>query len=150
MTQKDIKLIIIGKGIEYENLRKLIKSLDLEDKIKILTNIDDKTLKLYINASIGLILPSRYEYFGLVQLEAMTFGKPIINTNVLGARTVAENNKEAITIEPNNVNALSKALISLYENPNLRQTIGQNGYKKYLEKFKQSIWEKRIKEAIDS
>ncbi|NQU74541.1 MAG: glycosyltransferase, partial [Candidatus Omnitrophica bacterium] len=77
-------LIIIGTGPLEKKLNKMVKGLGLEGKITFLYNISDEDLPAYYHASQAFILPSieRSEAFGIVQLEAMACGKPVISTRL--------------------------------------------------------------------
>jgi glycosyltransferase involved in cell wall biosynthesis len=82
------------------------------------------------------VLPSRSEPFGIVLLEAMACKKPIIATTVGGIPEIIEDGKTGILVEPDNPDALAKALIALLRNPALRRTIARNGYVTVRERFR--------------
>jgi glycosyltransferase involved in cell wall biosynthesis len=77
----------------------------------------------YRNCSI-FIAPSRYESFGLIYAEAMSFGKPVIGTNVGGIPEVIENNKSGFLCENKCVKDFVRALSTLLENKELRKGMG--------------------------
>lgn len=127
---KNAVLFIIGDGplkISFENY---ITENNLQEKIILLGAISNKKIKNnYIQASDIFILSSirKSESFGIVQLEAMRYGKPVINTNLgTGVNYVSINNETGLTVEPANSKELSKAIKTLLEDDTLREKLGQN------------------------
>lgn len=84
----DLKVKIVGSGSEKEGLQKMIISLGLSDRVSILSEADRSEVKEYIQKSSFLILPSRYETFGNVLLEAMACGKPVVATRCGGPEEI--------------------------------------------------------------
>lgn len=127
---KNAVLFIIGDGplkISFENY---ITENNLQEKIILLGAISNKKIKNnYIQASDIFILSSirKSEAFGIVQLEAMRYGKPVINTNLgTGVNYVSINNETGLTVEPKNSTALASAIKTLLEDDTLRAKLGQN------------------------
>ena len=132
------KLIIIGNGKCNKQLNLLIKKLKLENNIFILNNISDNEIKYFFKLCEFYVLSSisSAETFAISQVEAMQFGKAIINTNLKsGVPYVAVNNIEAVTVEPNNINALANAITKLIFNTELRNKLGKNAKIKFDKEF---------------
>lgn len=88
----------------------------------------DEILPAYYQACDIFCLPatSSAEAFGIVQVEAMAAGKPIISTRLNnGVDFVNQHGATGLTVEPNNVNALADGLNKLLANPILRQQLGE-------------------------
>jgi len=83
-----------------------------------------KTCDVFCAPSTG------FESFGIVLLEAMAAGKPIVATNIPGYRGVLDHGREGWLVEPENERALADAIIQLLQNPALRQQMGANGRQK--------------------
>ena len=81
------------------------------------------------------VAPSRYESFGLVYLEAMRFGKPVVACNSGGTPEVIEHKKTGLLVEPGKVRPLVKAILHLISNPNYRHLLGNSGKKRCKELF---------------
>jgi rhamnosyl/mannosyltransferase len=76
------------------------------------------------------------EAFGIVQQEAMLFGKPVINTNLpTGVPYVSIHQKTGLTVPPHNVKALAQAIQKLTDSPDLRTFYGENARKRVLESY---------------
>lgn len=103
---------IIGEGSENNYLQKLIKFYNMENKIFLLGQKTNNLVVKYMQASDYLIQPSDYESFGLVLVEAILCGTPVISTEVGGIPEIVDNSN-GILVVPNNVEALFYALIDI-------------------------------------
>ena len=113
----DAHLIIIGDGPLQKELQNQIKQNRLEENITIIPYVP--SLNPYIKASEFFILSSvaRSEAFGIVQLEAMACGKPVINTSLPSAvPEVSLDGLTGITVSPGNTEELRNAIKKLLEN----------------------------------
>jgi rhamnosyl/mannosyltransferase len=90
----------------------------------------------------AFVFPSNAESeaFGLVQLEAMAAGKPVINTRLkTGVPEVSIDGETGITVNPNAPHELAEAMRKLHENPELRQRLGQNARERVKQHFVHSV-----------
>jgi rhamnosyl/mannosyltransferase len=125
----NINLFIIGNGEEEKSLKNLSKKFSLHNKINFLNNISNSELKNYYNNSDLFILPSinEAEAFGLVQLEAMIHGLPVINTNLnSGVPFVSINEYSGLTVTPSNVQDLKSAILKISNNKDLYEKFSIN------------------------
>jgi len=123
----NIIYLIAGKDNGYQKkLEEMIQKNNLQDNIFLLGSVSDKMKKdLYASAEI-IILPSLYEPFGIVILEAMAFGKPIITSNLGGIKEILKNNFDGILINPNDEKLLLDKIIFLLENEKKRKELSKN------------------------
>ncbi|HHP4843399.1 TPA: glycosyltransferase family 4 protein [Acinetobacter baumannii] len=122
---KDIKLVIVGMGDEYENLLNLTKKLGVENRVVFKGRlIYEESVKYTANALISLIpsipLGDYVEATSLSMLEGMALGVPVIASNIGGLKQVLENSDAGILVEPNDSEALAKKIEILVENSDLR------------------------------
>lgn len=147
MANTDTKLVVIGDGPLFEKHSALINELELNSKVKLLKNINNEDRDNYIKNCRALILSSIYpsEAFALVQIEAMKYGKPIINTSLKsGVPWVARHNMEAITVEPFSSQAINTAIGMIESDSKLRETLKYNAKKRYQNTFQFKVFERKI------
>jgi len=149
----DIELIIVGAGPLRNSLLKKIHELGLEENIKIYSNISFDTLsKIYAISDI-FVLHSYYEAQGIVLLEAMASGLPIVATAVGGVPETALKDICGKLVPPGNPEKLAEAIIELIENEELRKKYGKNGFERvkkyydwaYLAQKMESLYKEMIK-----
>jgi glycosyltransferase involved in cell wall biosynthesis len=122
--EKNFKLLLIGDGEDRKKLENLCKNLGLEEEVVFLGKIFHDKLPDYYHVADIFILPSLYESFGIVFLEAMAAGLPIISTNVAAVpETVNEN--VGILVKPKNVEELAKAILKLMKDKKARRRMGR-------------------------
>ena len=121
--------LIGGSGPLKEDFENYIKANHLEDKVELLGRIEDGELDNYYKACDIYLFPSimQSEAFGIVQLEAMKYGKPVINTNLgTGVNYVSIHNESGLTVESKNSEELANVIKTLLEDDALREKLGQN------------------------
>lgn len=132
----DVELLIAGTGRHEQHLRELAAELGVTDRVKFLGYVPDEELpSLYSSADV-FVLPSLYEGFGLVLLEAMACGTPVIGTNVGGIPTVIDDGETGLLVE-REVPALVEAINSLTSDEANRKRMAQNA----LEKARTTSWD---------
>lgn len=90
--------------------------------------VSDEELPRYYRSCDLFCAPSTgYESFGMVLLEAMASGVPIIASDIPGYRTVLTNKVEGLLVQPENEGALAQAIIRLLKEPEVRRKMGENG-----------------------
>jgi glycosyltransferase involved in cell wall biosynthesis len=125
MTKVDGHLLLIGNGPLREELEAISRSLGIHDRVTILSGVAD--VVPYYHAADVFVLPSinRSEAFGLVQLEAMACGKPVINTALnSGVPFVSRHEETGLTVAPSDEDALAGAITKLLRDPDLRMRLG--------------------------
>lgn len=118
-----------GNGTLKEEFVNYIKENNLSEKVILLGSVSDEDLDSYYKACDIYLFPSvmKSEAFGIVQLEAMCYGKPVINTYLgTGVNFVSLNNETGLTVEPCNSEQLSNAVKTLCDNNDLRNEYGNN------------------------
>ena len=121
-------LVLVGNGPLEDSLRRQAEALRVSDRVTLLTGVKD--IRPLYHAADVFVLPSvaRSEAFGIVQLEAMACGKPVINTDLdSGVTSVSLDRVTGLTVPPANSAALSAAINSLLNNPQLCADYGRAG-----------------------
>ncbi|MGX4805053.1 glycosyltransferase [Bradyrhizobium guangdongense] len=118
---------IIGEGVERTRLEQLIGELGLGERVRLLGSVSDcERIKLMCLADV-FVMPSitNAETFGLVQLEAMAAGRPVVNTALdTAVPRVARHGMEALTVPPGDAEALGEAIDTLISDPGRRRRMG--------------------------
>ncbi len=120
----DLQLTLIGDGPEYEALSKLKQSLNLS--IDMPGFILPHAVQDFIDRSTLILIPSSYESFSLVALEAALRGRPVVASRVLGLKEVVEDQKTGLLVEPQNPEALATAIDTLLSHPLQMEQMGKN------------------------
>lgn len=124
------KLVMIGNGPLEREIFTHVSQAGLGEKIAFLGELPDLEMVYYLHACDVLILPSnqRSEAFGLVQLEAMACGKPVVSTELgTGTSFVNRNQVTGLVVAPNDATAMAGAVNYLLEHSRVRERYGQAG-----------------------
>nr|WP_243280115.1 glycosyltransferase [Clostridium tertium] len=114
---KEVKLIIAGDGPERENLENLSKELGILEQVEFKGALNrDEVYKVMSNCNI-FVLPSRFETFGVVLIEALANGKPVISTRNGGANDIVTD-ENGILVDIDDIEGLGKAMVDLKLNYN--------------------------------
>jgi glycosyltransferase involved in cell wall biosynthesis len=134
-----LQLLLAGEGEERPALEQAIARSDAEGRIRMLGAVDDDALCRLLASCDVLCLPSRErtEAFGIVLVEAMRYGKPIVATELPGSGVtfVARHGQNALLVPPEDPGALAAALASLASHAAQRQMLGTLGRERYLREF---------------
>ncbi len=142
-----IQLDIVGTGSLEPELKKQTEEMGLTDRIYFHADVSDDELIQYFKECDVFVLPSlqRSEAFGLVQIEAMAFGKPVINTKLpSGVPYVSLHGETGLTVEPGNAAELAEAMQYLAEHPVERCRIGERARARMEEQFRMDKMLKRV------
>lgn len=113
----DAKLLIVGSGPLKESLMELPKQIGISEKVIFTGFAEDNVLPVFYSLSDVFVLPSinEGEAFGIVQVEALKFGLPVVNTSLpTGVPFVSRNGETGYTVSPENSKELAVALNKLF------------------------------------
>jgi D-inositol-3-phosphate glycosyltransferase len=122
---KGLKLVVIGGGektkdfannSEIIRIQSAIRAKGLEDQVVFLGSKSQSELKKYYSAADALIVPSLYESFGLVVLEALACGTPVLVSQIGKMRTIVKEGKNGFCFLPNSPDSLSDCIEYFYKN----------------------------------
>jgi colanic acid/amylovoran biosynthesis glycosyltransferase len=130
-----LRATIAGEGPEEERLRQLVRELGLQGLVELAGAVPQAELgDLYSDADI-FCLPTLSEAVGVVNMEAMATGLPVVSSNLMGVPELIEDGRSGILVTPGRDGELAEALRRLAEDPPLRQRLGEAGRAKVVEKF---------------
>ena len=124
----DSRLIVVGPGTRLRNkYEKRVAQNGLKDVFFVGCVSHDELPRYYKTADIVCAPATGKESFGIVLLEAMALGKPVVATNIDGYASIMTHGAEGLLVPPRDEKALAQALISLMESKSLRQQMGARG-----------------------
>ena len=140
-----VVLVICGQDFGYKkNLEKLIKNLGLTSKVIFLGFVDGKLKLQALSSSSVVVLPSLYEAFGLVAVEALAAGKPLVTSKFSGFLDFMENKDYIWVVEPTNIQQLADTIVYVLTNGLLSANLAKNA-KNIVKIFS---WEKIAKQTM--
>lgn len=136
LEEKRIELRIYGDGEDRNKLEDLVQNLNLSGVV-FGGKIDNSKVPYVINNFDVFCCSSirNSESFGVAAVEAMACGVPVIATDVDGFKEVIKNNETGILVQREDPVAMAKAMLYLYNNPEIRKTMGKNGRKRVMEYY---------------
>jgi len=128
LAAPDARLVVVGDGPEHVRLRALAAELGLGESALLLGGLpdDDEVVAWYRRAGI-FCLPSVQEGFGIVFLEAMAAGLPIVAARSAAIPEVVPDGVAGTLVPPGDIAALAEALVDLLERPEWRRELGEGG-----------------------
>lgn len=141
----EANLIIVGSGKEEKNLKDLTTKLDLQHYVKFEGARYGEKIKLWYNACDVYCAPSREEAFGIIYLEAMACGKPVIGPNHGGPKEIILNGINGYLFENENCDLATK-IIKILENDELAEKFGRKSRELVEEKYNWNMIAKRTYE----
>lgn len=147
MRNRSCSLVLVGSGPLEKELKSLAVSLKLR-QVEFTGMVSEEEKIRQIEACDFLVLPSvsKAEAFAIVQIEAMAFGKPVINTALSsGVPDVSIDGVTGKTVKPGSIHELANAMDELAENEKLRRTYGKNAQKRVQKEYAQKIMAERYR-----
>ena len=148
---KGCELFIAGEGDLEPKLREYARKRGLDGRVHFLGFLPEEELRqAYADCDI-FVLPSvaRSEAFGIVQLEAMVYGKPVINTDLpSGVPHVSLDGITGLTVPPSDAGALAKAVNTLAADPGLRERYGKAAAERVSSVFNEKEVIKRLYKVL--
>lgn len=141
--------LFIAGGGNTTRLLQLIRHYKIEGIVEYLGWIDSSKKAKAFSESDVFVLPSYSESFGLVNMEANSYGKPVLTTNVGGIPEVIHQGVNGILIEPGNKEDLFEKMQYLIETPNVRREMGENGIR-VASQFYPEVIESKLKDVYYS
>jgi len=124
----ELILQVIGKNQNMGRMKKLVDKLGMMDSVEFIGWIPPEKIKTYYRKASVFVMPSLMEGFGLVFLEAMAQGLPVIGGNVGGTLELIKDGENGILVSPRNSQALKKAIQKEINDVAFRKKIISNGY----------------------
>jgi glycosyltransferase involved in cell wall biosynthesis len=121
----DARLILVGDGKERDMLEKLAENHGIRESIDFIGEVPHKKIAGFMNNADVFVLPSISESFGMVNLEAMACGLPIVASRVGGIPNVIKDEVHGYLVEAKKPDEIAEKLLLLLQNTQLRMKISQ-------------------------
>ena len=142
---ENVRLIVVGKGV----LKNYYKQMISENAMKYIVfedYVDSELIPLYYRTADIYISPATGgESFGIVLLESMASGTPLVASRIRGYRQVAKHKFNAYFVKPKDPKELAEGVINIIENDDLRKELITNG----LESVKKYSWNNVTNQVLD-
>ncbi len=139
LSKVNAKFIIVGSGYMKEQLLNIVRSMGLEHKVFFEGFVDESTLLNLQKCADVSVVPSLFEPFGIVALEAMAAKSPVVASDTGGLSEIIQHDVTGVKVYPNNPDSLAWGITKVLLDDNYRRQLRDNAYKTVQEKYD---WEK--------
>lgn len=133
-STEGVRMMVVGADVngdrEMDRVKQLAKERDMEDKIDFVGQVDHDDLALYYNAADVCVVPSYYESFGLVALESMACGTPVVATRVGGLSTIIQHGRTGYLKSWRCPEAFANSVEMIISSDGLQQSMGEAARKR--------------------
>ena len=133
-TSEKIRVLVVGGGVgeeeEVARLRRLARTLEVEEVFDFVGRVEQEELPLYYNAADVCVVPSYYESFGLAALESMACGTPVVAARVGGLSTIIQHGRTGYLKSWRCPEAFANSLEMIISSNQLRQSMGKAARKR--------------------
>jgi glycogen(starch) synthase len=130
LSRVDAKFVIVGDGYMRDQLISRAQALHVESKVYVTGFLDDETVRLLYRAADVCVVPSLYEPFGIVALEAMAAKAPLVVSDVGGLSEIVEHDKTGVKIYANSPDSLAWAVTRVLTDSRYADTLRNGSYEK--------------------
>jgi glycosyltransferase involved in cell wall biosynthesis len=135
LEKVNAKFIIVGNGYMKEQLSNLIRNMGLSHKVLFTGFVDDDTLRKLQKCADVSVVPSLFEPFGIVALEAMAAKSPVVVSDTGGLSEIVEHDVDGIKVYANNPESLAWGITRVLTDEKHADWIRTNAFKKVREKY---------------
>jgi glycosyltransferase involved in cell wall biosynthesis len=128
-----LMLHVYGDGPDRDTLEQLSRDVGLGERVHFHGHVTDTAAHMYCLDLV--VVPSRFESFGYVAVEAMSLHKPVIAAGVGGLLEIIENGRTGLLVEPGNVEQLKSAIGFCFDNEQARVQFADLGYQRFRQEF---------------
>lgn len=132
-------LVLVGKGPQWDDLKKRVDIENLQKRVLLLGKLGQDVLPSLYEQSDLFLLASEYEIYGMVLLESMYFGLPVISTYTAGSETLIESGKDSVIINEFDVDKWQNAILESCTDENKLNAMKQNARQKIQDEY---VWDK--------
>jgi phosphatidylinositol alpha-1,6-mannosyltransferase len=153
----NLTYVIVGDGDDRPRLESLARALDVADHVVFTGEINDSELAALYRRSELFVLPARTlvgspnpkgEGFGIVFLEAMAFGKPVVGPRYGAPAEIIREGQNGLLVDPEDPASVARALSRLLADPNVAVAMGRAGKKYVRANYSYGAFRQKLREAL--
>gem|GEM_PF-76137 len=129
------KLVVVGEGYLKQEIYDEATRLGIQDKLFMTGFVDDDTKKKLLSVADVLVVPSLYEPFGIVALEGMAAGVPVVVSSVGGLKEVVQHGVNGVTVYPGDPSSIAWGLAYVLSGPGRASAMAERAKKEVCEKY---------------
>ncbi len=142
----DAVFILVGEGPYLPELEQLIKELRLKSYVRMTKRFVDRSeLPMFLSICDVFVLVSVLESFGIVYLEALALGKPVIGSRGEGDEDFIVDSENGFLVDPANTDELAEKIVALLQDKSLRISMGEKGKKAVTEDY---LWKHNVEKLV--
>jgi glycosyltransferase involved in cell wall biosynthesis len=146
LEKVNAKTVIVGNGYMKEQISGIVKGLGIDQKVMFTGFVDDETLRRLQTCADVSVVPSLFEPFGIVALEAMAAKSPVVVSDTGGLAEIVDHDVDGIKVYPNNPDSLAWGITRVLTDERNANRLRSNAYKKIQEKYN---WDRIAKQTRD-
>ena len=139
---------VIGQGDDVPRLRALAAGLGVARYVNFMGGISDAELRSQYGRCSLFVMPSKKEGFGIVFLEAMAYGKPVIGGAHGGTPSVVKDGETGLLIDNADIVGIANSISQLLSNEGMREQFGNAGHQRLLDEFTFEKFEHNLQEVF--
>jgi len=144
----DAVFVLVGEGPYLTELEQLVRELNLESYVKIINRFADRSeLPMFFSICDVFTLVSVLESFGIVYIEALALGKPVIGSRGEGDEDFIVDGENGFLVDPNDTDGLARKIVTLLKDESLRESMGKKGQRAVMEGY---LWKHSVQSLIRS
>jgi len=142
-TEPNVKLVIAGNGPHKKYLENMVESMGLQSNVQFRGYVSDSEKKSLLASSNAMIFPSLCEGFGLVILEAFSFGRPVLVSNIKPMSDIVSR-KNGYLLDPYDEKSWAESMLKIIKKPSDASMMGRDGKKVLVESYNQESMYRKI------
>jgi len=150
LEKANAKIVIVGNGYVKDQLSGLVKSMGLTHKVMFTGFVDDDTLRKLQRCASASVVPSLFEPFGIVALEAMAAKSPVVVSDTGGLSEIVEHDVSGVKVYVNNPDSLAWGITRVLSDDSYANWLRNNAYKRIKEKYDWNIIAQQTKSIYNA
>lgn len=150
LEKANAKIVIVGNGYMKDQLSGLVKSMGLTHKVMFTGFVDDDTLRKLQRCASASVVPSLFEPFGIVALEAMAAKSPVVVSDTGGLSEIVEHDVSGVKVYVNNPDSLAWGITRILSDDGYANWLRNNAYKRIKEEYDWNIIAQQTKNIYNA